>query len=175
MDNRLIFRQLFDLSSSTYTYLLADPDTGDTVIIDPVLEQLERDCKLIQDLGLTLIYSIDTHIHADHITGSGQLRKKTGCKIVAGEGTQLECADRLMADGEELIFGGRSLQAIATPGHTQGCTSFFINDRVFTGDTLLIRSCGRTDFQNGSATNLYHSIKSKLYKLPPPNHNLPRA
>jgi sulfur dioxygenase len=167
MDNRLIFRQLFDPSSSTYTYLLADPDTGDAVIIDPVLEQLERDSLLLKDLGLSLIYSIDTHIHADHITGSGQLRKRTGCHIVSGEGTQLKCADRLMADGEELTFGTRKLKAIATPGHTEGCTSFFIDDRVFTGDTLLIRSCGRTDFQGGSATKLYQSIKNKLYKLPP--------
>lgn len=166
MQNRLLFRQLFEQESSTYTYILADPKTGEGVLIDPVMEMVERDLKHLEEMNVSLKYVIDTHVHADHITAAGEIRTKTGCKLVTGDKTGLECADVLLSDGEELTFGSRSLRAISTPGHTSGCTSFYTLGHVFTGDTLMVRSCGRTDFQGGSASELYDSIMEKLYKLP---------
>lgn len=167
MQKRLLFRQLFDSESSTYTYILGDPKNGEGILIDPVIEQVERDLQHVNEMGLALRYCLDTHIHADHVTGASAIRDRTNCDLVAGEAAQLENADILLRDGEELRFGERTLQAIATPGHTAGCTSYYVPGMVFTGDTLLVRSCGRTDFQGGSAETLFDSIHDKLYQLPP--------
>lgn len=161
----IIFRQLFDTDTSTYTYLLADPLSREGIIIDPVKEQHERDLALIRELDIDLRYSIETHVHADHVTGSGLMREATGAKVVTGAATGLDCPDILIADGETLTFGDEVLTAIATPGHTDGCTTYRWRDRLFTGDTLLINACGRTDFQQGDAGKLYDSIQ-KLFALP---------
>ncbi|AOV18603.1 Zn-dependent hydrolase [Acidihalobacter aeolianus] len=154
-----MFRQLFDTDTSTYTYLLADALTHEGIIIDPVKELHERDLSAIRELGIELRYTVDTHVHADHVTGSGSLREATGAKVITGAATDLICSDRLIADGETLTFGNEVLTAIATPGHTDGCTSYRWRDRLFTGDTLLINACGRTDFQQGDSGRLYDSIQ----------------
>lgn len=155
----IIFRQLFDTDTSTYSYLLADPLTREGLIIDPVRERQERDLALIRELGIDLRYAVETHVHADHVTGAGAMREATGARVVAGAGTALECADVLIGDGDTLIFGNEVLTAIATPGHTDGCTSYRWRDRLFTGDTLLINACGRTDFQQGDPGRLFDSIQ----------------
>ncbi|APZ44685.1 Zn-dependent hydrolase [Acidihalobacter ferrooxydans] len=160
-----MFRQLFDDDSSTYTYLLADALTREGVVIDPVKEQHERDLSVIRELGINLKYTIDTHVHADHVTGSGPLREVLGAKVVTGAATGLDCSDVLIPDGQPLTFGNEVLTAIATPGHTDGCTSYRWRDRLFTGDTLLINACGRTDFQQGDAGRLYDSIQ-RLFAHP---------
>ncbi|SPP73853.1 persulfide dioxygenase ETHE1, mitochondrial isoform X1 [Drosophila guanche] len=161
------FRQLFDGESSTYSYLLADLKTGEAVIIDPVLDQAKRDAQLVKELGFKLKYAINTHMHADHITGSGWLRELTGCQsvIAAASGAK---ADRHLHEGDRVDFGSHVIDALATPGHTNGCMSYVIKDQgcVFTGDTLLIRGCGRTDFQEGSPKNLYENVHSKIFTLP---------
>lgn len=162
----LIFRPLFEKQSSTYTYLLADVDSKEALIIDAVSETKQRDIGLIEELGLTLKYIVETHVHADHITSSCPLKQKfPQAKIVLGTGNSVACADILIKDGEVLKFGDYQLRAIATPGHTSGCMSYVLDDKVFTGDALLIRSCGRCDFQGGSAEKLFDSI-SKLFTLP---------
>lgn len=162
----LIFRPLFEKESSTYTYLLADSKTKEAVIIDAVSETKQRDIGLIEELGLTLKYIIETHIHADHITSSCPLKDQfKQAQIVLGDASPVACADILIKDGEHLEFGEFKIKAMATPGHTSGCMSYAINDKVFTGDALLIRSCGRCDFQGGSAKNLYNSIQY-LFTLP---------
>ncbi|MBC7498738.1 MBL fold metallo-hydrolase [Candidatus Gracilibacteria bacterium] len=166
MNSNIIFRQLFDEKSWTYTYILADSETQEALIIDPVRDQIDRDLKLIAEFGITLTHILDTHIHADHITGSGLLRQKTGAKIAMGEGAHIAKPDILLADGEIFTVGDIRVKAISTPGHTDVCTSYFIGDMLFTGDTLLIRKTGRTDFQGGSAERLYDSIQSKIYTLP---------
>ncbi|GAB0174379.1 MAG: MBL fold metallo-hydrolase [Candidatus Altimarinota bacterium] len=166
MNNTIIFRQLFDEKTWTYTYIVADSETQEAVIIDPVREQVERDMKLLTELGLTLSYILDTHIHADHITGSGVLREKTGAKIALGEGAAVAKPDILLHDGEVLTVGNIEIKALSTPGHTDGCTSFVIGDMLFSGDVLFIRKTGRTDFQQGSPEKMYHSIKDKMYTLP---------
>lgn len=160
-----IFKQLFDDATSTYTYLIADEETHEALLIDPVNEQFERDMGVLDEWELTLKYVLETHVHADHITGGGRLRYMTGATFVAGAGTGLNCADRLMASGDTLTMGGITITAIATPGHTSGCTSYLWDDRLFTGDTILIDACGRTDFQEGSADRLYDSIHT-LMALP---------
>lgn len=157
-----LFRQLYDENSSTFTYLIADDGTNDAIIIDPVLSQQQRDLNLINELGLSLRYIIETHVHADHITGAEGLRQSTNAQVVIGSAAAVRCADILVTDGQQLKFGNETLTAMATPGHTHGCTSYFWRDRVFTGDTLLIGSCGRTDFQQGDAGQLYDSLQRLL-------------
>lgn len=164
--NNIIFRQLFDEKTWTYTYILGDRGSHEAIIIDPVRDQVERDIRILTELGLTLIYILDTHIHADHITGSGLLREKTGAKIAMGAGAWVAKPDILLADGEALMVGDTKIISYSTPWHTDGCTSYLVGNRVFTGDTLLIRKTGRTDFQWGSAEKLYHSIMDKIYTLP---------
>jgi len=164
----MLFRQLFDPDSSTYTYLLADEETREAVIIDSVLEQVDRDLGLIADLGLKLVYALDTHVHADHVTGLSQLKERTGCTTILSERAGVSCADRLVKDGDRIRFGGQELEVLETPGHTNGCLSFVTGDRrmVFTGDALLIRGTGRTDFQQGDAHQLYRSVTEKIFRLP---------
>lgn len=166
-DNKnIIFKQLFDKDSSTYTYLLADTISKEGILIDPVREQYERDMELINELGIKLKYTLETHAHADHITAADQIRKETGAKAVAGKESGVDCADILVGEADTLEFGGLTIKVIATPGHTKGCISYFINGLVFTGDTLFIRGTGRTDFQGGSARDLFNSVTKRLFSLP---------
>ncbi len=163
----LLFRQLFDAESSTYTYLIADVPTKSAILVDPVLEQVDRDLKLLQELGHSLRYCLETHVHADHITGTARLREATGCKGIVPEHAHNDCADRFIRDGETLVLGQNTIEAIATPGHTDSHTAYLVNnDRVLTGDALLIRGCGRTDFQSGDAGTLFDSVTKKLFTLP---------
>jgi glyoxylase-like metal-dependent hydrolase (beta-lactamase superfamily II) len=163
----MIFRQLYDQETSTYTYLLADEDTKEAIIIDSVIEQVERDKKLINELGLKLKYILETHVHADHITGAASLKTyfPDAQTVVHSEGGA-ECADIHSTDGMELKFGNQSIKVLSTPGHTNGCVSYYTNGMVFTGDALLIRGCGRTDFQQGDPSKLYDSITQKIFTLP---------
>jgi sulfur dioxygenase len=165
----ILFRQMFEPVSSTYTYLLADELTREAVLIDPVVETAARDAKIIKELGLSLKYSLNTHVHADHVTGSWELKTKhfpdsKSC-IAAVTGA---VADVQLREGDTVAFGSRFLRVLSTPGHTDGCLSFVLDDdsRVFTGDALLIRMCGRTDFQQGSPATLFSSVRDKLFKLP---------
>jgi glyoxylase-like metal-dependent hydrolase (beta-lactamase superfamily II) len=165
------FRQLLDPETSTWTYLLGDEATGEAILIDPVLEQLERDRTLLAELSLRLVATLETHVHADHVTAGGRLREALGSRVVVGSAAGVENADRALADGEVFQFGGSGgleLEARATPGHTAGCTSFVCHaERIaFTGDTLLIRGCGRTDFQQGDARTLFASVREKIFTLP---------
>jgi sulfur dioxygenase len=162
----MIFRQLFDSASSTYSYLLAARTGGEALLIDPVLEQTERYEQLIRELGLKLVVSVDTHTHADHITGLGKLRADTGCRTALSAESGAECVDVQIQEGERIGIDDLSLEPIYTPGHTDDSYSFLMNDRVFTGDTLLIRGSGRTDFQNGDPYAAYDSLFNKLLKLP---------
>lgn len=164
-NNNIIFHQLFEKETSTYTYLLGDPVTKEAIIIDPVLETVERDFKLINELGLKLKYILETHVHADHITGSGELRKRTEAQIALSGFYPTTCPDIALNDGQEISFGNNKITAISTPGHTDGCLSYHIDNMVFTGDVLLIRSCGRTDFQGGSSEKLFKSVREKLFSL----------
>jgi sulfur dioxygenase len=164
----MLFRQLLDPATSTYTYLLADEEACEAVIIDPVLDQVDRDTQLIQELGLRLVYALDTHVHADHVTGSGSLCNRLDCKAVLGERSGVGYADLLVKDGDVVPFGSYRLEVRETPGHTDGCLTFVTGDHkmAFTGDALLIRGCGRTDFQQGSSAMLYASVHEKLFSLP---------
>jgi sulfur dioxygenase len=163
----MLFRQLYDSESNTYTYLLADLETKEAILIDPVLEQIERDLKLLKELGLNLRYCLETHIHADHITGTGKLRELTGCLGILPANAQADCADRYIQDEEELKLGSIVLKAIATPGHTDSHMAYLVNgERILTGDALFIRGCGRTDFQDGDAGRLYDSVTTRLFTLP---------
>src|SRR3989304_8306814 len=162
----MIFRQLFDQTSGTYSYLMASRHGGEALIIDPVLEKVDRYLQLIRELDLKLVKAVDTHLHADHITGLGALRDKTHCITVMGEQTKADVVSMRLADGDKLTIEGLSLDTIYTPGHTDDSYSFLMADRVFTGDTLLIRGTGRTDFQNGDAAAQYDSIFNKLLRLP---------
>lgn len=162
----MIFRQLFEPLSSTYTYLLGCPATRQAVLIDPVVTMVERDLAEVARLGLTLAWTVDTHIHADHITAARALRERTGSRIAAPAFDRLPCADRLLGDGEVFEVGELQLHALHTPGHTDGHFAYRLGERVFTGDALLIDGCGRTDFQNGDAAALYRSIHEKLFTLP---------
>jgi len=163
-----LFRQLFDRVSCTYTYLLADTETSEAVIIDPVVELAERDAQTVKELGLKLKYCINTHVHADHITGTGLLKKLVpGCKSVISRPSGAE-ADVHVAHGDLVKFGSHALEVRETPGHTNGCVTYVLTSQscAFTGDTLLIRGCGRTDFQEGNADTLYDSVWNQVLALP---------
>jgi sulfur dioxygenase len=162
----MFFRQLFDAESSTYTYLLADTNTKEAILIDSVLEQHHRDIKLLKELNFNLKYCIDTHIHADHITGMGKMKKATGCEIGMPNEPHVKGADFLMKGGDTLTIGGLTVKILASPDHTDHHLAFLVDDKLFTGDALLIRGCGRTDFQSGDAKALYHSIMDTFFKLP---------
>lgn len=163
----LIFRQLFEPETSTYTYLLGCERTRRALLIDPVAVAVDDYVGLLEELGLSLIYTLETHVHADHITGSGLLRERLGSKGVVHRDAGAMCADLLITDGVLLQLGDIEITARHTPGHTSGCLSFVMRDRVFTGDALLISGCGRTDFQQGDPGRLYDSIHGKLFTLPP--------
>jgi sulfur dioxygenase len=162
----MIFRQLFDSTSGTYTYLLASRSGGEALIIDPVLEKVDRYLQLVRELDLKLVKAVDTHLHADHITGLGALRDRTHCITVMGEQTHADVVSMRVAEGDRVEIEGVRLDVLYTPGHTDDSYSFLLPDRVFTGDTLLIRGTGRTDFQNGDPRAQYDSIFNKLLKLP---------
>ncbi len=164
----MIFRQLYDSTSSTYTYLLADDASREALLIDPVFGQAQRDLALVQELGLTLRLVAETHAHADHVTAAWLLKQKVGCEIASAKAIGAEHVDLPLEEGAEFGVGHIRLQAMATPGHTDGCMSYVLADAsmVFTGDALLIRGCGRSDFQQGSAKRLFHSITQKLFALP---------
>src|SRR5215217_4315155 len=162
----MIFRQLFDSVSGTYSYLLASRPGGEALILDPVLEKVDRYCQLLRELNLKLVKAVDTHLHADHVTGLGELRDRTHCVTIMGEQSKADVVAMRVAEGDKVMIEGMSLDVIYTPGHTDDSYSFLMGDRVFTGDTLLIRGTGRTDFQNGSAGAQYDSIFNRLLKLP---------
>lgn len=162
----MIFRQLFDHESSTYTYLLAGRRGGEALLIDPVRERTDQYVKLIGELELKLVLAVDTHIHADHVTALGALREQTDCKSAMGEMTGAECVSMHFREGERLKIDGLALDVLYTPGHTDDSYSFLLSDRVFTGDTLMIRGTGRTDFQNGDPAAQYDSLFGKLLTLP---------
>ena len=164
----LIFRQLLDLRSSTYTYLLADPGTRQAVLIDPVFDQARRDAALVRELDLVLAATLDTRVHADHVTGAWVLQRRLGSAIALSAASGAAGADRYLADGERVAFGDRHLVVRATPGHTQGCLTFVLDDAsmAFTGDCLLIRGSGRTDFQQGDPHAMFHSVRERILTLP---------
>jgi len=162
----MIFRQLFEPLSCTYTYLLGCKQTGQGILIDPVISCMERDLAELNRLGLTLAYTVDTHVHADHITAALELKKQVGSKIAAPIAEQLPCTDLNLEEGKPFQLGSLILDPLHTPGHTAGHFSYVVGDRVFTGDALLIEGCGRTDFQQGDADALYDSVTKKLFSLP---------
>ena len=165
----MIFRQLFDPQSSTYTYLLGDQRSGEAVLIDPVFEQARRDRALIGELGLRLLFTLETHVHADHVTGAWLLKARLGSRIALSQASGAKGADLALACGSRVAFGARYLEVLETPGHTNGCLTYVLDDEsmAFTGDCLLIRGCGRTDFQEGNARTLYRSVHSQIFTLLP--------
>ena len=165
----LIFRQLFDSTSSTYTYLLGDSLSSQALVIDPVLEQWQRDAALLRELGVKPVATLETHVHADHVTGAWWLRHEFGCAIALSAAGGADGADRLLRHDDRVPFGDRHLQVRATPGHTHGCLSYVLDDMslALTGDCLLIRGCGRTDFQQGNAHEMFRSIRDQILTLPP--------
>jgi len=164
----VIFRQLFDPQSSTYTYLLADPGSREALLIDPVFEQVRRDAALIDELGLKLKWTLETHVHADHVTGAWLMREKLGSRIALSKASGADGADKYLEPGERIGFGKKYLEARSTPGHTSGCMTYVLDDNslAFTGDALLIRGCGRTDFQQGDARMLFRSVRTQIFSLP---------
>lgn len=166
----MLLRQLFDFDTCTYTYLLADERSGDAVIIDSVIGKVDRDLRLMGELGLRLVYIFDTHVHADHVTGAGKLREATGAVTIVGQHADVECVDQCVAHGDRVSFGAFEVEVRSTPGHTSGCVTFIVRDgdttMAFTGDAVLVRGCGRTDFQEGSASTLYHSVHDQVFSLP---------
>jgi len=164
----LLFRQLFDPKSSTYTNLLANRSSGEAVVIDPVFEQVRRDAALIGELGLELLYSLETHIHADHVTSGSLLKQRTGCRIAVSADSGAAGADCYLVPDDVITFGRRSLAVRKTPGHTSGCLTYVLDDRsmAFTGDCLLVRGSGRTDFQEGDPAAMYRSIHQQIFTLP---------
>lgn len=177
MEQNLIFEQLFEPETSTYTYLVGDRASGEAVLIDPVLETVDRDLSRLKELNLNLKYVLDTHIHADHITGAGELRRRTGAKTGVSRHAHVDCADLALVEGQTLKFGSQALRVFETPGHTDSCLSFYLecgeSGMVFTGDALLIGGSGRTDFQQGSAERLYESVTQKLFVLSDETRVLP--
>jgi sulfur dioxygenase len=165
----VVFRQLADPTSSTYTYLLGDAGSGEAILVDPVFDQVLRDAALLEELGLRLVATVDTHVHADHVTGAWLLKHRLASRIAVGAASGVQGADRLLADGDTLAFGSRHLRVLHTPGHTAGCITLVLDDEslAFTGDCLLIRGSGRTDFQQGDARSLYRSVHERIFKLPP--------
>jgi len=164
----MIFRQLFDRESCTYTYLLGDEKTREAALIDPVRELADRDVQILSELGLKLKYTLETHVHADHVTASGALRKRLGSKSVLSAHAGADCADVTVAHGDAIEFGSVRLEVRETPGHTNTCVSYYVpdEDMIFTGDALMIRGCGRTDFQQGSSETLYASVHEQVFSLP---------
>jgi sulfur dioxygenase len=164
----MLFRQLFDPQSSTYTYLLADESSRDAVLIDPVFDLVRRETALLEELGLRLRWTLETHVHADHVTGAWLLREGCGSAIALAAASGAQGADRYLDHGDRIEFGRHALEVRATPGHTNGCVTYVRDDRTmaFTGDTLLIRGCGRTDFQEGSAARLFQSVHEQIFSLP---------
>ncbi|MBE9070204.1 MBL fold metallo-hydrolase [Leptolyngbya cf. ectocarpi LEGE 11479] len=163
----MLFRQLFDPESCTCTYLIADTELKEAILVDTVREQVDRDLKLLKELGLTLRYCLETHVHADHVTGAGELRAATGCLAIVPAHAQVSCADLHIDDSEIITLGDILVEVIATPGHTDSHMAYLINSsRVLTGDALFIRGCGRTDFQSGDAGTLYDSVTQRLFTLP---------
>ncbi len=164
----LLFRQLFDADTGTFTYLLADVASGEGVLIDPVYEQHPRDLSLVRELGIDLVACLDTHAHADHVTGSWRMHRATGCAISMAAAARAQNVTRPLSHGDRVSFGGRHLEVRATPGHTDGCLTFVLDDHsmAFTGDALLVRGCGRCDFQQGDAHTLYRSITEQILSLP---------
>ncbi|XP_071095828.1 persulfide dioxygenase ETHE1, mitochondrial-like [Haliotis cracherodii] len=163
-----IFRQLLDYKSFTYTYLLADTTTKEAVLIDPVIEMVERDCQIVRDLGLNLVYAVNTHVHADHITGTGEIKKRLPtCKSMIAEISRA-AADVKLREGDRIKFGSHELEVRSTPGHTDGCVTYVWQQQgmAFTGDAILVRGCGRTDFQQGDSSALYDSVHNKIFTLP---------
>ena len=155
----MLFRQLFDSESSTYTYLIADKNTKEAIIVDSVLEQFERDINLLNELELNLLYCLDTHIHADHITAAGKLRQATGCLSILPKNAHVKCADSYIQHGQVLQIGAVTIEGISTPGHTNSHMAYLVNDtHLLIGDALFIRGCGRTDFQDGDAGTLYDCV-----------------
>jgi glyoxylase-like metal-dependent hydrolase (beta-lactamase superfamily II)/rhodanese-related sulfurtransferase len=162
----MIFRQLFDSVSGTYSYLLASRIGGEALILDPVLDKVDRYCQLLRELDLKLVKAVDTHLHADHVTGLAELRDRTQCVTIMGEQSKADVVAMRVSDGDKVMIEGVKLDVMYTPGHTDDSYSYLMGDRVFTGDTLLIRGTGRTDFQNGSARAQYDSLFGRLLKLP---------
>ncbi|MEO5691932.1 MAG: MBL fold metallo-hydrolase [Usitatibacter sp.] len=164
----MIFRQLFDPQSSTYSYLLGDEASGEAVLIDSVFEQARRDAALVRELGLELAATLETHVHADHVTGAWALKQRTGSSLTAPAKSGASGADRYLGDGDRVTFGSHVLTARTTPGHTGACLTYVLEGgaMAFTGDALLIRGTGRTDFQQGSAQALYHSVRDRILSLP---------
>ena len=163
----MLLRQLFDTESSTYTYLLADENSREALFIDPVREHIEEYLTLLENSRLTLKYSLETHVHADHVTAAGLLREKTGCQVGLCDKAGILAADLLLKEGDAIILGSHKILVLETPGHTPCSACYLAGSNLFTGDTLLINGCGRTDFQGGSAEQLWHSITQKIFKLPP--------
>ncbi len=163
----MIFHQLFEAESSTYTYLLACEKTREAILIDPVLETVERDAKIIRELELKLLYTVETHVHADHITGADKLKKLFQSKTILSKHANIPCADILVCEGDIIKFGELQLKIFETRGHTDSCMSLYLDGMVFTGDLLFIRGTGRTDFQQGNSKLMYQNIHQKIFSLPP--------
>ena len=169
-------KQLIDLSTCTFTYLLYSNKNKEALIIDPVFEQVERDLDLIKKLNLNLIYILETHVHADHITGASKIKEKTNAKICYGSKTGVKGADIFLNDGDKILLSDFEILTIHTPGHTNGCVSYYVDNKIFSGDALFIEGTGRTDFQGGSSENIYDSVRKKLFSYPDdtiifPGHN----
>lgn len=164
----MLFRQLYDRATSTYTYLLADSEAREAVLIDPVKEQVDRDIELLAELGLRLVATLETHVHADHVTGAWLLKQRLGSEIMYPRPSGVEGADRLVGEGDAVRFGRYAVEVRLTPGHTDGCATYVTDDRrmAFTGDALLIHGSGRTDFQQGDARRLYRSVHDQIFSLP---------
>jgi glyoxylase-like metal-dependent hydrolase (beta-lactamase superfamily II)/rhodanese-related sulfurtransferase len=164
----LLFRQLVDPESSTYVYLLADRASREAVLIDPVFEQMRRDAALIDELGLTLRWTLETHVHADHVTAAWLLKQRFGSQIAVGRNSGVIGADRYLGQGDRVAFGGHYLEVRETPGHTAGCVTYVLDDErmAFTGDTVMVRGCGRTDFQEGDARAMYRAVHQQVFTLP---------